>query len=619
MCNLESHAGAGRRSRGPKCAGWSAGIFALFGPFATVLAATLTVPGSSPTIQGAINLASAGDIILVSPGTYSEAIVFSGKNVTVRSAGGPTVTTITPPLPSMSPAVQFTNGESRNAVLDGFTLTGGRPSFDPPYNGDGGGIYIGGGANPTIVNNVVTGNVACNGGGIQVQGSSPLISGNVITDNRADCSQLGFSGIFWGGGIALSGFGSAVVSGNTISGNTADSGSAIGMFAAGTPVIIGNTMTGNSAVAGDCRFDGGAVWMVNQSDADIVQNVIAENEAICSGGVVFLVPSGARGPALINNTIALNGGTASSGIFAEGFDDQTRVVNNLVLARPGTTALSCGSIYATAPPVLRNNLFFSSGGIAADGFCAPEIGIHGNLSADPALVAAGTGDYHLTATSPAIDAGLNSETLVPAADFSGAPRVQDGNSDGTASVDMGAFEAPGTVPLPPVLTSAFVRKSHGTAGVFDLPLSLVASAPTTEPRMGGFHTIVLNFDKPVSFASSPTVIEGTAALLTMVTTVNEVILDYMGIPDAQYLTVTLADVRSTDGGRGSGSIRVGFLFGDVNKSRQVTVADVGIVNASLLAPVTAANFRLDLNVDGHLTVADKGLANASLLRKLPPP
>ena len=53
-------------------------------------------------------------------------------------------------------------------------------------------------------------------------------------------------------------------------------------------------------------------------------------------------------------------------------------------------------------------------------------------------------------------------------------------------------------------------------------------------------------------------------------------------------------------------MRVGFLFGDANKSRQVTVADVGIINAALLQTVNAFNFQLDVNADGRLTVADKG-------------
>ena len=77
------------------------------------------------------------------------------------------------------------------------------------------------------------------------------------------------------------------------------------------------------------------------------------------------------------------------------------------------------------------------------------------------------------------------------------------------------------------------------------------------------------------------------------------------------MTVALANVASSDGGTGgSGSARVGFLLGDVNQSRAVSVADLGLVNAQLSQPVTAANYVLDVNVSGTLSLADKGVANA---------
>ena len=408
-------------------------------------AATFTVPGSSATIQGAINLASSGDTVLVSPGTYPEAINFSGKNLAVRSVGGPSVTTIS--APAMTPVVMFVTGEGPSAVLDGFTLTGGKPDFVAPYFGDGGGIFIKD-ASPTISNNIVTGNVACRGGGIQVLFGSSLISGNTLTDNRADCSQIGLSGVFWGGGISLQGAGAAVVVDNLITDNLAGTGSAVGMFGATTSTIVGNTIVRNTSTFLDC-IDGGTIWMANQSDADIVQNLIAMNEGICHGGVVFLVPFGARGPALINNTIALNGGAASSGIYAEGFDDTTRLVNNIVVGKPGTVALGCGTLYATAPPIMRNNVIWSSGGTAASNFCAGQIGLNGNVSVDPRLAAPASGDYRLLPYSPAIDAGDGTDPRIPTSDFDGAPRVQDGNGDGTAVVDIGAFEAP---PPPAIVT-----------------------------------------------------------------------------------------------------------------------------------------------------------------------
>ena len=90
--------------------------------------------------------------------------------------------------------------------------------------------------------------------------------------------------------------------------------------------------------------------------------------------------------------------------------------------------------------------------------------------------------------------------------------------------------------------------------------------------------------------------------------------------DRQYVTVDLTTVASTDGGSGgTGSVRIGFLVGDVNQTRVVTVADLGIVNTQLAQPVSAANFTKDVNASGSVTVADKGITNANLTKALPAP
>jgi hypothetical protein len=79
-------------------------------------------------------------------------------------------------------------------------------------------------------------------------------------------------------------------------------------------------------------------------------------------------------------------------------------------------------------------------------------------------------------------------------------------------------------------------------------------------------------------------------------------------------------VTSTDGGTGgSGSVRIGFLMGDVNQNRVVTVADLGIVNVDLSQVTTAANYLKDVNASGAITVSDKGLTNFNLTRALPTP
>lgn len=63
-----------------------------------------------------------------------------------------------------------------------------------------------------------------------------------------------------------------------------------------------------------------------------------------------------------------------------------------------------------------------------------------NLNVDPQLVDPGAGDLHLRQGSPAIDSGEPTPAAGNERDVEGNPRVQDGNGDGTAVRDIGAFE-----------------------------------------------------------------------------------------------------------------------------------------------------------------------------------
>ncbi|MEK9149892.1 MAG: cohesin domain-containing protein [Candidatus Desantisbacteria bacterium] len=64
----------------------------------------------------------------------------------------------------------------------------------------------------------------------------------------------------------------------------------------------------------------------------------------------------------------------------------------------------------------------------------------GNISLNPQFI--GEGNYHLKPTSPCIDSGSNSPVSV-STDLDGNQRKVDGNSDGTATIDMGAYEYQG--------------------------------------------------------------------------------------------------------------------------------------------------------------------------------
>jgi hypothetical protein len=175
---------------------------------------------------------------------------------------------------------------------------------------------------------------------------------------------------------------------------------------------------------------------------------------------------------------------------------------------------------------------------------------------------------------------------------------------------------------PPVMTGAVSRKVHGAAGTFDLALNVVATNPTTEPRATGvnpLHTIVFLFDKPV-IAGDASVTEGNASVGVPTFSGNEMSVPFTFVVNQIYVTVAATGVVAADGGTGgSGSIRLGFLLGDVSGNRVVTVADVGLVNGQVAQPVTAVNFLKDVSATGTLTVADKAIANAQVTKALPAP
>ena len=114
--------------------------------------------------------------------------------------------------------------------------------------------------------------------------------------------------------------------------------------------------------------------------------------------------------------------------------------------------------------------------------------------------------------------------------------------------------------------------------------------------------------------------EGTATAAAPTFSGNDVVISLTGVTDQQYVTVSLTNVAGVDGSTGgSGTVRIGFLMGDVNGSRTVSLADVGLVNAELSQPVTASNYLKDVNASGTMTLGDKGLTNSALTHALVAP
>jgi parallel beta-helix repeat protein len=405
---------------------------------------TIHVPADQPTIQAAIDAAVDGDTVLVADGIYNENINFKGKAITVTSVNGNKVTTIDGG--KLNRVVVFVTNETAASVLNGFTITNG---FIPD---EGGGIAIENSAAPTITNNAITNNGACNGAGIGIGFAGPLIQGNTITNNF----QAGCTGGIGGGGISIRGESSGTrLIGNVIANNlmtfSGINGGGLVLFAGGSPVIQSNVISNNNQFG---------IAMVNSSTPQLVQNLIIHN----TGGGLTTSFGGGTGMTIINNTFADNDAQTS---FVANFNAASAiggslppdaiVQNNLLIAKPGQTAVFCTF---TLPAGFLSNDVFSDGGTAFDVGCgtAPT-GTNGNISSDPLFVDPSVDNFHLQPLSPAVDTGNNTTpNPLPATDLDGNTRIFN------TTIDMGTFEYQGTTTATYSATSlAYAPQLVGTS------------------------------------------------------------------------------------------------------------------------------------------------------------
>lgn len=389
-------------------------------PVPSVLAATLNVPQDYPTIQAAIDAAVAGDTVLVAPGSYQEMIDFVGKAITVKSSGGPDVTTIAGN--QSGPMVSFLSGEGRDSLLEGFTITNGS-----------GGISCWS-SSPTIRGNQIVRNVASGGAGIRHMRSSALIEDNSVSENTGN-------GIFSDG--------NAIIRNNVISGNRVKPGTGGGVFCA-NDTIDHNTISGNVAEEAGGIFAKTAIItnnLISDNEASYYQgggieggDLIANNEV--TGNKSGLGAGIYGGHLVINNLVHHNrlDGYYLAAVYGSDIVRNTTIVDNVEIHHGGVV----GGYYGNGTLVnciVWHNFPAEIGGSPTVTYSDVGGGWPGtgNINADPQFTDWVAGDYSLAPASPCLDAG-DPTTSDCEPDLAGNPRRLDGHLSGHAVVDMGAFE-----------------------------------------------------------------------------------------------------------------------------------------------------------------------------------
>lgn len=356
------------------------------------LCATIYVPDDHATIQGAIDAAVNGDQVIVRPGTYVENIDFGGKAITVKSESGAGATTIDGNRTDC--VVLFDDGEDKNSILDGFTITNGIGLLDSSDDRVGGGICCLM-SNPTIINNRVTQNsVSHDGGGIYCRESSPDIVRNEIMENTADSgggilcrdssqplifdNVVSFNSASRTGGIKIrqSHFGEIYIRilNNRIEGNSSNMRSGLSCYRTNGEIrnntILGNTsvITSGQVTVTFCEAitidrneiigspsQGETVGVyVGDGNATVSNNIIKGHSAYLGGGIIC----NGSAPLIVSNVIVDNEAFVMGGGIS--CDSARPIIMNNIIARNSAAkggGLGCDWL---PRPKLINNVFFGN-------------------------------------------------------------------------------------------------------------------------------------------------------------------------------------------------------------------------------------------------------------------
>lgn len=176
--------------------------------------------------------------------------------------------------------------------------------------------------------------------------------------------------------------------------------------------------------------------------------------------------------------------------------------------------------------------------------------------------------------------------------------------------------------VPLALSSVASRKTHGTAGTFDLPIDMLApisGTVTVEPRIiGTGHTIVFRFNVPVTSVGAVTSLDALSAPVGVATYViagNDVVVTLAGVPDNRRVKITLSNVN---GAAVNASASMGFAVGDVSNTRAVDSSDISRTKARSGQALDISNYWFDVNTSGAINSSDISAVKARSGLTLPP-
>jgi Fibronectin type III domain len=170
------------------------------------------------------------------------------------------------------------------------------------------------------------------------------------------------------------------------------------------------------------------------------------------------------------------------------------------------------------------------------------------------------------------------------------------------------------------VASAVSRKTHGSAGTFDVDLPLTGT-PGIECRTGptsGNHEVVVTFAAPVTVTSATVTLGpgGTGSVSSKSTSGNQAVVNLTNVSNAQTLSINLLGV-SVGSSTGNVSVPMSVLLGDVDATGRVDGNDVSAVQSHTRQSANSTNFRYDVDVSGRIDGNDVSTTQAHTRTSLP--